>query len=197
MQVAHFALSDSHYNDVVFFDDFESKTEKNGFRIIGSSSAIITAYQSGEFDEILIGIGYKFLPEKRKMYYHLKENNIKLGKIIHSSCWVDETATIEDGCILYPGCIIDANVKIGPNNMINLGCVFSHDGNIGGHSFYSPRVAIAGFVEIGEMCSLGINSTIIDNIKISNNIILGGATTVTKNLTDSGLYVGSPARKVK
>ena len=197
MQIAHFALSDGHYDEVVFFDDFEQNKIKNGFKIVGNTNDIVNRFKESLFDEILIGIGYKYLSQKKEIYNTLKSNNIPVGKIIHSTCWVDSTAIIEEGNVLYPRCIIDANVHIGVNNLINLGCVFSHDGKIGGHSFYSPSVSIAGFVEIGEMCNLGINSTIIDNIKIVDNVTIGGATTVIKNIDNQGVYVGSPARKVK
>lgn len=81
--------------------------------------------------------------------------------------------------------------------MLNTACTVAHDSEIEAHCFLSPRVAIAGFVKIKEQCFLGINSTIIDNITICPQTQLGGGSVVTKSITESGLYVGIPAKKIR
>lgn len=196
MQIANFAIQDKHYQEVVFFDDFETSLEKNGYKVLGNTEKILQAFMDKKFDELIIGIGYNHLEKRKEIYLKFKKN-IPFGKIIHSTTIKDNTAKIMDGTIIYPGNILDKNVIISENCLINLGCIIAHDSKIGSHSFLAPGVKIAGFVSIGEKAFLGINSTIIDSKNITNDVKIGGGTTVTKDIEEAGTYVGCPARKIK
>jgi sugar O-acyltransferase (sialic acid O-acetyltransferase NeuD family) len=180
----------------VFFDDFSNESQINGMEILGKTASIEKAFSENIFDEIIIGFGYKHLEVKKKFFDNLK-SKIPFAKIIHSSCWIDKSATIEEGCIIYPGCLIDANAVIKSNTVLNIGCTIAHDSTVGPHCFLSPRVAVAGFVTINEQCFIGINSTIIDSISINGKTRIGGATVVIKSIEKSGLYVGNPAKFIK
>lgn len=195
-QIAHYAISDNHYNKVVFFDDFSIEKEVNGYSILGNSNSIEQAFLNKEFDDLIIGIGYKHL-EIRKSLFEKFEKTISFGRIIHSSSWIDKSAKIGIGCVIYPRCCIDANVIIENNTILNLECTVSHDTIVGKHSFLSPRIALAGFVKIEELCIIGINSTIIDNLTIASKTQIGGGTVVIKNITESGLYVGNPHKFIR
>lgn len=196
-QIAYHALTDNQYEVIGFFDDFKNKGELiNNIPVLGGSTDILETYQSGLFDELLIGIGYKHIAFKKDLYDQFK-GKVPFGKLVHSSSIIDLSSQIKEGVIIYPGCIIDQQVEIGENTLINVGCCVAHDTKIGAHSFLSPRVAIAGFVQVEESCILGINSTIIDNIKIVKNTQIGGGAVVIKNIEQSGLYVGNPVRFIR
>lgn len=195
-QIAHYALSDYHYEKVVFFDDFTTQKEINNCDVLGKTSDIETAFENKLFDELIIGIGYKHLKVRKEVFEKFAAK-IPFGKIIHSSSWVDSTAIIEDGCVIYPSCVIDAKAIIKANTILNINCAIAHDTIVGSHSFLSPRVAVAGFVTIEDQCVLGINCTIIDNITIAKNVQIGGGTVVIQSIDKSGLYVGNPAKFIR
>lgn len=195
-QIAHYALSDNHYEKVVFFDDFSNETHVNGIPILGNVNVIEQEFAKQSFDELIIGIGYKHLVIRKQLFERF-HNQIPFGKIIHSSSWVDATAKIEDGCVIYPSCCIDAHVNIKSNTILNVACTVAHDTIVGQHCFLSPRVALAGFIKVDDLCILGINSTIIDNISIISNTQIGGGTVVIQNITQKGLYVGNPQRFIR
>lgn len=195
-QIAHYAISDNHYSKVVFYDDFSKETKVNGFVVLGNSDLIENGYKNQEFDEVLIGIGYKHLAVRKQLFDRFS-GLIPFGKIIHSTSWVDSTAIISEGCVIYPSCCIDAQAFVNANTILNVGCTVAHDTIIGKHCFLSPRVALAGFITVEEMCIIGINSTIIDNIKVKNSTQIGGGTVVIKNIENSGLYVGNPAKFIR
>lgn len=196
-QIAHFAAMCGLYEVIGFYDDFKETNEVvSGLQVLGNIANVLEHYEAGMFDEILIGIGYKHLAFKKKLYNEFSDK-VPFATIIHSSCHVDDTAEICSGTVLYPGCIIDQRVKIGHNNLLNLGCCIAHDSVIGPHSFLSPSVTIAGFVKIGEQCNIGINATVIDDVKIANQVQLGGGAVVIKDLHKNGLYVGNPSRYIR
>ena len=43
---------------------------------------------------------------------------------------------------------------------------------------------------------IGYNVTVLPNVKIGENVIIGACSTVTKDLEANGVYAGSPARKI-
>lgn len=195
-QIAHYAVADNHYERVVFFDDFSNESYSNGIKILGNSDAIEMEFEKQSFDEILIGIGYKHLKVRKQLFKRFI-GKIPFGKIIHSSSWVDKTASIKEGCVIYPFCCIDSKVELEENSIVNISCTIAHDTKIAKHCFLSPRVALAGFVTIDEMCIVGINATVIDNISIVSNTQLGGGSVVVKDLEQPGLYVGNPVRFIR
>jgi sugar O-acyltransferase (sialic acid O-acetyltransferase NeuD family) len=195
-QIAHYAITDNHYNKVVFFDDFTSESSVNGFEILGKTVDIQEAFDTNIFDEIIIGIGYKHLTVRKQLFEQFY-TKIPFGKIIHSSCWIDTTASINEGCVIYPSCCIDAHAVIDCNTILNVACTVAHDTSIGKHCFLSPRVALAGFIKIEELCIIGINATIIDNISIVSKTQIGGGTVVIESVENKGLYVGNPHRFIR
>lgn len=195
-QIAHYAISDNHYDKVVFFDDVTTEKEINGYFIIGNSDAIEKEFVNNSFDVLIIAIGYKHL-EIRKSLFEKFDKIVPFGKIIHSSSWLDKTAIVKEGCVIYPRCSIDANTIIDNNTILNIGCVVAHDTIIGKHCFLSPRVAMAGFINVEEMCVIGINATVIDNITIVSKTQIGGGAVVIKNIDKKGLYVGNPHRFIR
>lgn len=50
--------------------------------------------------------------------------------------------------------------------------------------------------KIGDKVSIGSNSTILP-VEICNNVVIGAGSVVTKDITESGTYVGNPAVKIK
>lgn len=195
-QIAHHAISDKHFANVVFFDDYTDKQEVNGYRVIGKTADVSRCYEAGLFNKLLIGVGYNHMG-KRKELFEMFADKIPFANIIHSSCWVDSTVELGSGIVVYPGCMLDAHVRIGNNVLINAGGCIAHDTVIGQHSFLSPAVALAGFINIGEQCIIGINTTIIDNITLVPMVRTGGGTVVIKNIETNGLYVGNPAKFIR
>jgi acetyltransferase-like isoleucine patch superfamily enzyme len=50
--------------------------------------------------------------------------------------------------------------------------------------------------KIGNNVSIGTNSTILP-VEICDNVVIGAGSVVTKNITQSGIYAGNPAKKIK
>jgi sugar O-acyltransferase (sialic acid O-acetyltransferase NeuD family) len=195
--IAQHAQQCNLFNVVGFYNDFEPLGKTiNNIPIIGKTTDVLSYYQNKMFDGLLIGIGYNHLSFRKKIfdtYYNL----IPFEKLLHPSAYIDKSVLIGEGTVIFPGCVLDANVKIGNNVLLNTSVTIAHDSVIQNHTFISPRVAIAGFSNVGECCNIGINTTIIDNINITDNVKTGGGAVVTKPILESGLYVGVPAKKIK
>ena len=195
--IAYHALNDRHAEEIVFFDDTVDKgtiTEQGV--VVGNIDSIHEMFNLNYFEKIIIAIGYKHF-HARQIIFERLNGLIPFASIIHSSSYVDNSVRIGEGVVILPGCILDKGVCIGNNVLFNIGVTIAHDSKIMDHSFIAPNVSIAGFVIVKERCMLGINTIIIDNIKIEDDIITGGGTVVVKNISERGLYVGVPAKKIK
>ena len=195
--ISHYAEIDLSHNVVGYFNDFvEKNTFINNTPILGKVSDILAVYQKGEFEALVVGIGYKYFEFRESVFREFK-GIIPFANIIHPTCHLDSTVKLGEGVVLFPKSILDVHTVIGDNVLINVGCVIAHDTHIGNHSFLSPGVTLAGFIKIGEKCNIGINTTVIDNITIGNEVQTGGGTVVIKNIEKKGLYVGNPQRFIE
>jgi UDP-3-O-[3-hydroxymyristoyl] glucosamine N-acyltransferase len=52
-------------------------------------------------------------------------------------------------------------------------------------------------VSTGAMCFLGMNSSIKDNLKRRNNVIVAAGAVVIKNVEDNDIVAGNPAKSIK
>ncbi len=192
-QIAHYAITDKHFEQVVFFDDFAAEVEIQGCPVLGKTEDVIASFAAKKITHLMIGIGYKHMNVRAELFEKFS-NAIPFATVIHSSCWVDPTAKIGRGVVIYPGSTVDANVTIEDNVLLNVGCTIAHDTKIASHCFLSPRVALAGFVSVGTQVQLGINCTVIDNITILAISQIGAGAVVVSDIIERGVYVGIPAR---
>jgi acetyltransferase-like isoleucine patch superfamily enzyme len=111
------------------------------------------------------------------------------------------------------GVIIQDDVEIGPytvvhrgtleNTIIRAGCKIGAHNNIGHNcdigldTVIAAGVIINGGVKIGESCWISSGVMIKHYVNICHNVVIGLGSVVTKDITESGIYVGNPARFLK
>ncbi len=95
---------------------------------------------------------------------------------------------------LYPELI-----KLHNNIMIAAGVrLVTHDASFTvlnrlGRGKYMEKV---GCIEIMNNVFIGYNCTVLPNVRIGNNVIVGACSTVTKDLESGGVYAGCPAKRI-
>ena len=73
----------------------------------------------------------------------------------------------------------------------------------GGHNYDEPNLLLreqknnTAPVSIGNDCWIGSRAIILPGVHICERVIVASAAVVTKPITESGIYAGNPARKVK
>lgn len=195
--IAYYAIQDNQFQVVGFFDDYaKTGSSVDNIKILGKILDLEKFGMNEVFDVVICGIGYKDLTFRENLFNQL-ENKLDFANLIHSSCYVDASCNFGKGIFMLPGSVLDYNVTIENNVVLNVSTTIAHDSLIGAHSFISPKVAIAGFVTIGKRCNIGINSTIIDNITITDEVQTGGGTIVINDILKKGLYVGNPSRFIR
>jgi len=197
IQITHLAQQSGNGTVVGYFDDFKTKGEMVGTApILGAIADVMDSFQSKMFDELIIGIGYKHMEKRAALYEHFAPK-IPFARIIHPSCIIDPSAKIFQGSVLFSACVLDMNAFIDANCILYNGCIVAHDSYVEKHCIFGPSVNLAGFCKIGPSVNLGIGTIVSDSISITEKVQTGAGTVVIKPITESGLYVGVPAKKIQ
>ena len=151
-----------------------------------------------KYDYALITVGQiKSANLRKKLFSKAKEIGFVLPVIVASTAYVSEHSIIGEGTIIMHQVMINANVKIGVNNIINTKALIEHDTIIGDNNHISTASVLNGDVQVGNECFIGSNSTFVNGITITDNIFIGLNSVVNKNLTEKGIYIGNPVRKIR
>lgn len=151
-------------------------------------------------------------------------NNLKLYQSKIADVLFGDDVKIVEPVNLY-GCTIGSGVFIGPFTEIQKDVSIGDRTKIQSHTFVCELVRIGDdcfighgvmFIndtfqhggpargdkslwkstQIGNSVSIGSNATILP-VTICDKVVIGAGSIVTKNIVESGVYVGNPAKKIK
>jgi len=135
----------------------------------------------------LIGLyGNTYAKDPKGRRIHLKEiGGVRIGdrvdveaySIVHRSCFGDT--------------ILEDDVKVCV--MCNIG----HNTKTGKRTYIAPGVKFGGGTEVGSDCFIWQNVVTHSKVKICDKVMVGNGSYVHKDITESGVYVGSPAKYIK
>jgi len=116
---------------------------------------------------------------------------------IHPTALIGEDVTIGVGSFIGANSIITTNVVLGAHALLNRSNHIGHDTLIGSFFSMMPGSIVSGNCKIHDCVYLGTNSSIKEKINIHSLTTIGLNTGVVKHIEESGIYVGSPAVKIK
>jgi len=121
----------------------------------------------------------------------------RLISIISPKASLGKNSHLENGLFIGNFCHIGPEAQIGGNSILNNGCIVEHEVVIGKYSHIGPRAVISGRSRIGDRVFIGVGAVVKDSISICSNVIAGAGAVIVKDITDPGIYVGCPAKKIK
>lgn len=147
--------------------------------------------------------------------------DVSIGErcIVHSGAVIGcdgfGNARGDSGWVKVPqvgGVRIGDDVEIGANTTIDRGAIedtviengvrldnliqIAHNVRIGEHTAMASLSGVSGSTVIGKRCMFAGQSGIVGHIRICDDVVIGGATMVSKDITEAGFYTASfPAEK--
>jgi acetyltransferase-like isoleucine patch superfamily enzyme len=120
---------------------------------------------------------------------------------------------IGDHCFIGPFVEIQKNVKIGKNCRVQSHAFICELVEIGDNCFISHGVMFINDLfseggpaggdqnkwietKVGNNVSIGTNATILP-VQITDNVVIGAGSVVTKDISTPGIYAGNPARMIR
>jgi UDP-N-acetylbacillosamine N-acetyltransferase len=100
------------------------------------------------------------------------------------------------GTFVFPNATIMFDVSIGKHCIIEPYVLIGHHVSVDNNCHMSIGTLIAGKTKIGKNCQFRMRSTVLPGLTICDQIELGAVSTFSKNVSHSGRYVGTPARRI-
>ncbi len=137
-------------------------------------------------------------PHWRKHYAEIVE--AKGGHFytyISPNAEVLETASIGEGSFIGGWTIVSDNVILGKHVIMHAFSVIGHDAVVKDYGTLLNAAFMGGYSEVGECSEMNPKSMIIPHKKIGDNVVVGAASVVMRNVKDGDSVFGNPAIKLK
>lgn len=137
-------------------------------------------------NKVTQGIGVKII-EPVNLYGCTLQDNVFVGPFVE----IQNDVTIGERTRIQSHSFICSNTEIGTDCFIGHGVMFINDKFI-------DRKLSKDFLptKLGNKVYVGSNSTILP-ISICDDVVIGAGSVVTKDIIESGTYVGNPAVRLK
>ena len=186
--IADIALK-SGYEIAGFLDDNDSIKEVCGFPILGTTKNM---YEYKDKCEFIIAIGNNAIREKIATTC-----DVKWATLIHPTAVLGINVQIGKGTVIMANAVINPCANIGRHCIINTGAIVEHDNDLADYVHISPNATLAGTVCIGRGVHIGVGSCVKNNVTITDDVTVGAGASVVKDITEAGVYVGVPARRMR
>ncbi len=149
-------------------------------------------------DGVLIAVGQIDNPQPRmRLYAQLKAMNAPLAIVVAANAAVAETAHLGEGTAVLQQTLVNAYTRIGVNCIINSQALIEHDAVVGDHCHISTGAKINGGAVIGSRAFVGSGAIVGHGMRVCEDVVIGAGAVVVKDITQPGVYVGNPARRIK
>lgn len=189
--VTDIAMKMNKWQSIAFLDDDKNIKSSMGLEVIGTSDDVFTHIDEYE---IFVGIGNN--DTRQRVHEMLETFGASIPVLIHPSAVIGNQVEIGYGTAVMAGAIVNSCTKIGKSCIINTGSTIDHDNCIEDFVHISPGAHLAGTVKVGQGSWLGIGSVVSNNINITNGCKVGAGSVVVQDITEPGVYVGVPVRRV-
>jgi sugar O-acyltransferase (sialic acid O-acetyltransferase NeuD family) len=178
------------WKTIAYLDDNEQTKRCMEYEVLGSSKE---AKHYIKDHELVIAIGNNRIREQLMRELGLLGATFPI--LVHPSAIIGAQVEIGEGTVIMAGAVVNCCSRVGKGCIINTCTSIDHDNVLDDYVHISPGAHTAGSVSIGKGTWLGIGSTVINNVNITSNCIIGGGAVVTKNIMEEGTYIGVPAYK--
>lgn len=188
--VADTALESEKWDKICFLDD--NNVDCGPYEMLGNTSQLPQFI--AEFS-VIVALGDN--KKRGQILSWAGELGCEFGTVIHPRAFVSKSSEIALGVVVFAHAVINANSKVGFGCIINTGAIVEHDCILDDCVHVSPNVAMAGGVKVGGYTWIGIGSSIIENVNIGSNAIVGAGAVVINDVPSNVIVVGNPAKVIK
>lgn len=120
-----------------------------------------------------------------------------LATVIHPQASVSPHATLGAGCFVAAQAVVAPAAQLGVSVIVNHGAVVDHDVRVGDFSHLAPLCSLGGGARVGRRVLVGTGARILPGVAIGDDVVVGAGAVVCDPISEPGVYVGVPARRVK
>ena len=185
--VAEIALLSGKYTDIAFLDD---KAPDTAFPYAYVDKCEVFANYLGTCD-FFVAIGNAAI--RCRLQTEVEEAGGNIITLIHPSSIISKDVTIGNGTVVMAGAIVNTGAKIGNGVILNTASSVDHDCIVEDFCHVSVGAHLCGTVHLGAGTWIAAGATVINNVTICPDCLIGAGATVTHDLVNAGIYKGTPA----
>lgn len=179
------------YADIAFLDDDPLYEKVLGYPVLGPID------MSSELDSTVFHVAIGNASTRKKVQEEIIARGGRVASLIHPNAVIADSVKIGEGTAVMAGAVINPGAVIGNGCIINTCSSVDHDCVIGSYVHVAVGAHVAGAAMVGDSTWIGAGSIVSNNISIGPNCTVGAGAAVVRNIEVPGIYVGTPARRIK
>lgn len=140
-----------------------------------------------------VGLGHR----REEIWTKIRSEIDRFPVIASPRAVINEEVELAEGVVVMDGAVINPGAAVGRGAIVNTNSTVEHDVIVGDWVHIAPGATISGNVKIGSHSMIGAGAVVIEGRTIVENCIVGAGATVIRDLTESGVYAGCPARRIR
>lgn len=195
-EVMYELATDCGYTVKGFYDAYDGDyvSEVMGKPVLGHFDECVC--EDIKCKDFIVAVGDNIIRHRIMSKIDKCEGN--LPTLIHPTAKISTSVHLGKGVYIHMGAVVWTKAQINDFSIISPNTVIAHHAKIGKACLISVSSVVGARVCVDDYTMFGIGSIAITGIdRIGKNVMLGAGTTVTKNIEDNVLAVGSPARVIK
>lgn len=191
--VADTAQLTGKWDKIAFLDD-EIRGSVLNWPVLGPIEKAMDLIE--EYGEITVAIGNN--RRRVELLRGYAKMGFSLPAIIHPLSFISDTVEFGAGSVAFAQTAVNAGAKIGFGCIINTGTTVDHDCLLEEGVHLSPGVHLAGGVRIGKYTWIGIGASVIQQISVGENVLVGAGSVLINSVNEVDCtVVGVPGRVIK
>lgn len=123
---------------------------------------------------------------------NIPENRMVI--FVHPMSYIAPNVQLSPGTVIMPQVAVSSGTKFGKSCIVMVGATVGHDNEIGDYCHIAAQACVGAYLKIGVGVHIGLNSTIRENLVIGNFATIGMGAVQTKNVGESEIWAGNPAK---
>ena len=135
---------------------------------------------------------------RKRVIALIDELNLDCVSYIHDSViYYDDMTKIGKDCFIAPHTVMLLGSKIGSHCIIETNCLVAHYAELEDNVILHAGTMIAGKTKVCKHTVFNFKASAVNALTIGSDIEVGASSTVTKSIQEPGVYIGTPARRIR
>ena len=183
---------------ILGYTDQQDKGKVLGVPCLGSDRELTALASSSQHLHAVLAVGQVGLGDRRRdLWQRLHTPGLSFPFLVSPDAVLNEEVAGGEGAVVMDGAVINSGATLGRFAIINTHSTVEHDVALADWVHVAPGATISGGATVGQFSMIGAGATVIEGIKIAPGCMVGAGAVVVRDLTEPGVYVGSPARRIK
>lgn len=145
--------------------------------------------------QFIVAVGKPAL--RRRLFNEFAQKGFAPANVFHPAANVSPSALMGAGVAVCAGAVVATLARVGDGVIINHNAVVEHDSETADFAHLAPGSVLAGGARLGEGSFLGSNASIRHGKSVGSGIVIGNGAAVVTDISQPGIYGGTPARLLK